>query len=102
MTTNNMNLQHSALVGTEGSQIPITPILGRGAKVLPDWVHPKWTKRFLPTLTHLLYISKGPFEELRSSSPTFIASIEMVFRLVYPHVKYDITEDDVLVEEVSR
>lgn len=97
-----MNLQHSALVEPVGSQTPITPILGRGAKVLPHWVHPRWTKRFLPTLTHLLYISKSPFEELRSSSPTFLASIEMIFKLVYPHVKYDISEDDVLVEEVGR
>ena len=87
---------------TGGSQIPTTPIPGRRAKALPDWVHPKWTKEFLPTLTHALYISKDPFEQFRSSSPTFIATVEMIFRLVYRNAEYDITDGDVLVEEVSH
>jgi hypothetical protein len=71
-------------------------------KGLPDWVHPKWGKTFLPTLTHALFTSKGPFEEFRPSSPAFVATIQEIFRLVYPHVVYDITESNPLVEEVSH
>jgi len=103
VTTNcDLRPQPSALVRTERSQIPINPKTGRGAKVLPDWVHPKWAKKFLPTLTHALYVSKDPFEDFRSSSPTFTATFEMIFRIVYPNTKYDITQDDVLVEEVRH
>jgi len=49
--------------------------------------------------THALYISKDPLEEFRSSSPTFVATVKMSFRLIYPLVWYEITEDDVLIEE---
>lgn len=57
---------------------------------------------FLPTLTHALFTSKDPFEEFWPSSPAFLVTIQEIFRLVYPHIEYDITENDPIVDEVSQ
>lgn len=71
-------------------------------KALPDWVHPKWTKIFLPTLTHALLISKQPFQEFKPSSPIFVATVQKTLKLVYSSDTYNVTKVDVLAEEVSR
>jgi len=96
-----MNSRHQASVDAGGSQAPLSSKSRRGPKSLPDWVHPKWAKTILPTLTHALYISKDPFEEFKSLSPSFIATVQKVFDLVYPHAMHDVTEGDAVLEEVS-
>lgn len=72
---------------------------GKGGSGLPNWVHPKWTKVFLPTLAYAQFISNQPFQAFKPSSPVFVATIQQIFKLVYSH---NISEADVLVEEVSQ
>ena len=87
--------------GSQLANVPTSRILTIG-KRLPEWVHPKWTEIFLPTLAHALYISKRPFQEFKPSSPIFVATVQQIFGLVYSRVTCNVKEGDVLVEEVSR
>lgn len=90
-----------ATPGSEMATIPASRILkaGKGGSGLPNWVHPKWTKVFLPTLAYAQFISDQPFQAFKPSSPVFVATVQQIFKLVYSH---NITEAGVLVEEVSR
>jgi hypothetical protein len=96
--------QSKAFIKPDGSHIPATRIstASKDRNRLPDWVHPKWTKVFLPTLAHVLFISKRPFQDFKPSSPVFVATVRQTFRLVYSRAACNVKEGDILVEEVSR
>ncbi len=90
--------------GSQLANVPASRILtaSKHGNRLPDWVHPKWTKVFLPTLAHALFISKQPFQEFKPSSPIFVATVQQIFGHVYSRATYNVKEGEVLVEEVSR
>jgi hypothetical protein len=87
--------------GSQLANVPTSKNLTVGNR-LPEWVHSKWTKIFLPMLAHALYISRRPLQEFKPSSPMFVATVQQIFGLVYSRATCNVKDGDILVEEVRR
>jgi hypothetical protein len=61
---------------------------------------PRWTRVFLPTLTHALYISENPFTEWTSDSSTFLQTVQMSFELSFMNISYQLSQQDTIVKAV--
>jgi hypothetical protein len=61
---------------------------------------PRWTRVFLPTLTHALYISENPFTDWARESSTFLETVQMTFELSFTNISYRLSLEDAVVEAV--
>ncbi|KAF8903657.1 hypothetical protein CPB84DRAFT_1746062 [Gymnopilus junonius] len=57
---------------------------------------PCWTRVFLPSLTHALYISREPFKHFTADSPEFLATIQQVFNRAFPNIQFALSSNDKL------
>jgi len=62
---------------------------------------PRWTRIFLPTITHALYISRNPFVDWTSDSETYLATVQQVFNLTFPNVTITLSLGDGVVNTVN-
>jgi hypothetical protein len=60
---------------------------------------PCWTNVFLPTLSHLLYISEHPFTSWTWGS-TLLQTVQTVFKLSFTNVSYTLSLEDGIVKTV--
>ena len=82
-----------------------TPKLKPTAGLLPDIAKqclddPRWTRIFLPTLTHVFYLSDHPFHDWKTTSSTFIRNLQMVFDLTFTNISGSLGPDDDIVKAV--
>jgi hypothetical protein len=68
-----------------------------GAQFLQD---ARWAKCFIPTITHALYISREPFRDWTSESPTFLATVQTVFNISFTNVTFLLSSGDPIVDTV--
>jgi hypothetical protein len=61
---------------------------------------PEWKNRFLPTLTHALWVSPEPFKHYRQQASEFLAIIQEVFDISFPLVAFAVKDTDKIVIEV--
>ncbi|KAH9178032.1 hypothetical protein EDB89DRAFT_2064412 [Lactarius sanguifluus] len=73
----------------------------------PDVTHaclndPRWTRIFLPTLSHTLYISDHPFTDWTWDTGTLVKTIQMVFELTFTNISYVLSLRDSIVKAVKE
>jgi hypothetical protein len=61
---------------------------------------PEWKNRFLPTLTHALWVLPEPFKHYRQQVPEFLAIVQEVFNISFPLVAFAVKDTDKIVIEV--
>ncbi|KAI9452657.1 hypothetical protein BJY52DRAFT_1190152 [Lactarius psammicola] len=59
---------------------------------------PRWTRIFLPTLSHTLYISDNPFTDWTWDSSTLVKTIQVVFNLSFTNVSHTLSLRDGVVK----
>ncbi|KAH9014755.1 hypothetical protein EDB85DRAFT_1876224 [Lactarius pseudohatsudake] len=59
---------------------------------------PRWTRAFLPTLSHALYISDHPFTDWTWDTGTLVKTIQMVFELTFTNISYVLSLRDSIVK----
>jgi hypothetical protein len=60
----------------------------------------RWIESFLPTLTHKLFTARQAFIDFRVDSDAFLLTVQDVFDLAYPNIKYTLERTDSLVVKV--
>ena len=60
----------------------------------------RWTRVFIPTLTHTFYISREPFLDWALDSSTFITTVQHAFDLSFPNVSLVLRPKDLIVSTV--
>ena len=60
----------------------------------------RWTNTFLPSLTHKLFIVHQAFQDFQVDSKAFLQTVQEVFDIAYPNVKYTLKRTDSLVTTV--
>ena len=60
----------------------------------------RWTNTFLPSLTHKLFIAHQAFRDFQVDSKAFLQTVQEVFDIAYPNVKYTLKRMDSLVTTV--
>jgi hypothetical protein len=60
----------------------------------------RWTKSFLPSLFHALYVSRKPFKHFKAKGPEFLNTAQNVFNLSYPDIDLSLKATDELVKKV--
>jgi hypothetical protein len=78
---------------------PVQPAKKLAPRV-PDYLSANWAKKFIPSITHALFVSLRPFRDYKMSSPVFIATLQVVFSAVYPDINHKITSSDVIAVTV--
>ncbi|PPQ83817.1 hypothetical protein CVT25_001031 [Psilocybe cyanescens] len=53
-----------------------------------------WTRVFLLSLNHALYVSRKPFKHFTPDSPEFVATLQKVFNRTFTNVDYALSLDD--------
>ena len=61
---------------------------------------PRWTRVFLPTLTHALYISEKPFNDWARDSDIFLQTVQTTFDLSFTNISYQLSLRDSIVQAV--
>jgi hypothetical protein len=61
---------------------------------------PRWTRTFLPTLSHVLYVTNSPFKDWTWGSDPFRKTIQAVFDVSFPNISYTVTEQDCITKAV--
>jgi hypothetical protein len=59
-----------------------------------------WSKIFLPTIMHLFLVSKSPFQDFTSNSPSFVAVIQEAFNATHPNIYFTVAARDAIVVTV--
>ncbi|KAH9015023.1 hypothetical protein EDB84DRAFT_1635082 [Lactarius hengduanensis] len=59
---------------------------------------PRWTRLFLPTLSHTLYISDHPFTDWTWDAGTLIKTVQVVFELAFTNISYELSLQDSIVK----
>ncbi|KAH9066943.1 hypothetical protein EDB83DRAFT_2519259 [Lactarius deliciosus] len=59
---------------------------------------PRWTRLFLPTLSHTLYISNHPFTDWTWDAGTLIKTVQAVFELSFTNISYELSLQDSVVK----
>ncbi|KAF8263936.1 hypothetical protein EI94DRAFT_1806494 [Lactarius quietus] len=67
-------------------------------KCLKDYC---WTNVFLPTLSHVLYVSEQPFKDWAWSSDTLCKTVQAVFDISFPNILYMVTQQDCITKAVG-
>ncbi|KAF8262142.1 hypothetical protein EI94DRAFT_1886678 [Lactarius quietus] len=60
--------------------------------------NPHWTRTFLPTLSHALYISDHPFTDWTWQSSTFLETMQAVFDMSFTNISYTISPQDCILK----
>ncbi|KAF8809248.1 hypothetical protein BYT27DRAFT_7007716, partial [Phlegmacium glaucopus] len=61
----------------------------------------RWVESFLPTLTHMLFISPHAFQDFRSESLAFVETVQDVFDVTYPNIEYTFKRKDAFVLQAA-
>lgn len=61
---------------------------------------PRWTRTFLPTLSHALYVTDYPFRDWAWDSDVLRETIQVVFDLSFPNISYVVTRQDCIIKAV--
>lgn len=61
---------------------------------------PLWASAFVPSLSQALYTSYNPFSDFKRDSGTFLMTVQQVFDVSFPHIRYTFKSGDELVGEV--
>ena len=61
---------------------------------------PCWTRTFLPTLSHALYVSDHPFTDWTWESSTFLETMQAVFDMSFTNISYTHGPQDCLLKKV--
>ena len=78
----------------QGRPLPVvdTPLLPVPIPDTQQFIcQPTWSKVFLPTLTHLMFVLEYPFKSFKSKTSSFIANLQEAFDVTYPHISYRVT-----------
>ncbi|KAH9013111.1 hypothetical protein EDB85DRAFT_2098465 [Lactarius pseudohatsudake] len=59
---------------------------------------PRWTRVFLPTLSHTLYITDNPFTDWTWESNTLLQTVQNVFNLSFTNISYTLCVQDKVVK----
>ena len=92
-----MKLKIRALTQQQGRPLPVVdaPLLPVPIPNTQQFIcQPTWSKVFLPTLTHLMFVSEYSFKSFKSKTSSFIANVQEAFNATYPHVSYRVTSGD--------
>ena len=69
--------------------------------IVRDCLHDfRWTRVFLQTLNHALYVSDQPFIDWCWGSYSFRTTIQGVFDISFPNISYTVTEEDDIMKAV--
>lgn len=52
---------------------------------------PRWTRTFLQTLSHALYVSNHPFTDWTWGSVVLLKTLQGVFDISFPNISYKLT-----------
>ena len=88
-----------APIQVQVAPVPVQPAKKQVPRV-PDYLSANWAKKFIPSITHALFVSLGPFKDYKMSSPVFIVTLQEVFSVVYPDINHKITPSDVIAVTV--
>ncbi|KAH9029133.1 hypothetical protein EDB84DRAFT_1562925 [Lactarius hengduanensis] len=58
----------------------------------------RWTRIFLPTLSHALYISDHPFTDWTRESSALVETVQVVFELSFTNISYTLSAQDGIVK----
>ena len=61
---------------------------------------PKWTRVFLPTLSHALYVSDQPFTDWTLGSDSLLKTVQDVFDLTFTNISHTLRAQDGVVKAV--
>ncbi|KAH8979306.1 hypothetical protein EDB92DRAFT_390067 [Lactarius akahatsu] len=69
----------------------------------PDITHQclddsRWTRIFLPTLSHALYISDHPFTDWTRESSALVETVQVAFELSFTNISYTLSAQDGIVK----
>ena len=62
----------------------------------------RWTRVFLQTLSHALYVSEQPFLDWSWGSCAFRKTVQDVFDLSFPNISYTVSEQDEIMKAVCH
>lgn len=76
---------------------------GNGGNTSENFVKDRrWARIFLPSLTHVLYTSREPFEHFRSDSPEFLATVQAAFNASFVNVDVTLSFNDTVTITVCQ
>ncbi|KAF8258997.1 hypothetical protein EI94DRAFT_1814165 [Lactarius quietus] len=58
----------------------------------------RWTNIFLPTLSHVLYVSEQPFKDWAWSSDALRKTVQAVFDISFPNILYTVAQQDCIMK----
>ncbi|KAH8980200.1 hypothetical protein EDB86DRAFT_2813877 [Lactarius hatsudake] len=58
----------------------------------------RWTRIFLPTLSHTLYISDHPFTDWTRESSALVETVQVAFELSFTNISYTLSAQDGIVK----
>lgn len=63
---------------------------------------PRWTRVFLPTLQHALFVSREPFKHFTLEAPEFLSTIQDIFNRTFTNVDYELSLNDEVTKVVCQ
>ena len=61
---------------------------------------PRWTRTYLHTLSHALYVSECPFTDWAWGSRALCKTVQAVFDISFTNIAYTVTEQDGIMKAV--
>lgn len=60
----------------------------------------RWARIFVPTITHMFYMTREPFVDWSPESATFLETVQHIFNLSFPNVIYTVSAHDQVMKTV--